>query len=271
MTYGHCLCSESMSSSNSDSFFDHVAEQYASWYHGRSPGGYALRVRHQHVLTLLEQDQSGGKILDVGCGPGFLLRDLLERGYLCWGVDASPRMIEQCVKKFGSRAHFAIGDATRLEFPDGFFDAVICTGVIDHISNHDTALREMVRILKREGTLLVSFPNLVSPYAVWRKFVFYPVVRRLRPIYLTLTGHPQPHPMPTTYARLHKARKTIELVQENKAKVTEIVYFYFNIMLSPLDELFPRMALRTSEALERLRGGPLRWLGAGFILKARKS
>jgi ubiquinone/menaquinone biosynthesis C-methylase UbiE len=272
-----------MALSGSAPYFDQVAEDYASWYHLQSPGGHALRVRQRRVVELL--DERGGKVLDVGCGPGVLVRELLHLGYKVWGVDAAPRMIERCRKDFTEtdRAHFAVCDATSLDFPDRWFDAVICMGVIDRIQAHESAIMEMIRVVRKDGTLLITFPNLLSPYAAWRNFVFYPAVSLLRPIYYGLAGRRQP---PTPYdldgppklrslfsslAKLPTPRSTAQLMSRYGTEVTDIAHFYFNVFLSPLDELFPRWTLRVTEKLERLRGSRLRWLGAGFIVKAVKT
>lgn len=254
----------------SPAYFNKVAEEYASWYYAQSPGGYALRVRQQRMLELL--DRPSGKVLDIGCGPGVLARELLDRGYEFWGVDASPRMIEECRKHFGKndRAHFALADATSLEFPDELFDAVICMGVIDRIPAYDAALKEMARVVKKDGTLLIAFPNFLSPYATFKLFVFYPTVALLRPIYYWLAGRPQPPSIPISFAKLYTARTTVKLLARHGVEITDIVYYYFNVFLSPLDELLPRWTMKVTHKLEQLRFGKLRWLGAGFILKAKK-
>lgn len=260
-----------MTLSESAGYFEKVAEEYVSWYHARSPGGYALRVRQQRVLELL--DQPAGKVLDVGCGPGVLARALLKSGYEFWGVDASPGMIEQCRARFGKndRAHFALGAATSLPFADAFFDAVLCTGVVDYIQDYDSALKEMGRVTKKNGTLLVSFPNLLSPYTIWKTFVFFPTVALLRPIYYGLVGRPQPPSLPlSSFAKLHTARAAAALMARHGAEVTDIVYYFFNVLPSPLDEFFPRWTLSLIRRMERLRFGKLKWLGVGFILKTKK-
>jgi len=253
-----------------ESYFDAVAHRYFRLYHEESPGGYALRVRKQRVLELL--DREGGRVLDVGCGPGVMVQELLNLGYEFWGVDASPRMIEECHKNFGPMkgVHFSVGNAVSLDFPEGFFDVVICTGVIDRLPAYELAIRELVRVVKGNGTLLISFPNLLSPYAAWKRFIFYPTVARLQSLSRGLLRRPPAPSLLSSFAKLHTARAATRLLAAQGARCTEIVYFDFNLFLSPLDQLFPHGALKVTEKLERLRFGRLKWLGVGFIVKARK-
>ncbi|HWP49023.1 MAG TPA: class I SAM-dependent methyltransferase [Candidatus Limnocylindrales bacterium] len=250
-------------------YFDQVAADYFQRYYENSPGGYALRVRQEKVLELL--DKPTGKLLDVGCGPGVMVPKLINLGFEFWGVDASPRMIEQCHKAFGkvNRAHFTVGNATALAFADEFFDVILCMGVIDRIKDYETAIQEMSRVLKPGGTLLITFTNLLSPHAAWRNFVFYPMMACLRPLYYGLTRRPQP-PALVSLARLYTQNAATRLVTKYCGRVTDVVYFYINLFLSPLDELFPRWAVWTAERLEPLCSGKLKWLGASFIVKAKK-
>lgn len=251
-------------------YFDAVSEAYAQRYDEKSPGGYAFRVRKQRLLELLHED--GGKLLDVGCGPGVMVEDLLRLGYELWGMDAAPSMIDECRKNFGrvEQAHFAVGNATHIEFPNESFDTVICMGVIDHVEEDELAIKEMLRVLRNQGTLLIAFPNRYSPWGWWRNFMFYPALRRIRPLYFGLRGRPQP-PALSSRARLYSEKSARKLVKRYKGQVTDVVYYNFNQFLSPLAEIFPHLTVSVTRRLERYRSGSLRWLGNGFILKATKT
>lgn len=265
----------------SAAYFNEVAEEYTSRYDAQTPDGYALRVRQQRVLELL--DQSGGKALDVGCGPGRMVPDLLRLGYEFWGVDAAPAMIQQCEQQWGKnvRTHFAISDASKLEFDTGVFDCVICMGVIDRVENWQSALAEMIRVLKVDGVLVISFPNLISPYAWWKNFIFYPVVAAARPLYYKLARQPIPVSLynrvnsggrtwVTPLAHLQTERAVSQSIRGLGMQVTDVVYYNFTLLLPPLDEFFPQLSMRLSKALERLRFGKLKWLGTGFVIQALK-
>jgi ubiquinone/menaquinone biosynthesis C-methylase UbiE len=257
---------------NAVAYFEVVAGEYTSWYSAQTPGGHGLRARRERVFELLDRNPRGGKVLDIGCGPGILADGVLARGHEFWGLDASAEMIAQGRRRFAdhSASHFELGDATRLPFPDQAFDTVICLGVIDRMAHFQSAIREMARVTKQGGAILVSFPNLLSPYAAWKRFVIYPTLARFRPIYFRLAGRPEPASPLRSFAKLHSPRGAVRLLERHGARVTDLVHYYFNVMLSPLDEIMPRAALGLARRLESLRHGPLRWLGAGFIIRAER-
>jgi len=98
----------------------------------------------------------GGRVLDVGCASGRDTKWFADNGFDAHGVDLSPRLV--------SIAQDAVPNATidemnvmELQFPDEFFDGVWCSCVLLHISRADApkAVKEMVRVLRREGLLYV--------------------------------------------------------------------------------------------------------------------
>jgi arsenite methyltransferase len=100
-------------------------------------------------------------ILDVGCGTG---ANLLEAGRrfgpvsLLHGIDIAPGMVGLArirAAAAGVRAHFTVADAEQLPFPDRTFDLVICNSVLHWFEDRLQALREMHRVLKPGGFLMV--------------------------------------------------------------------------------------------------------------------
>ena len=91
------------------------------------------------------------------------------------GVDGSAEMVRQAQDHFGTlgKAHCSLGTAKNLPFADRVFDAVTCMGVIEFVDNDGCALEEMVRVLTPGGTLIAAFPNKISPFRLWRDYVFY--------------------------------------------------------------------------------------------------
>jgi len=249
-------------------YFNSVAGEYFSLYQRNTPGSLAFRLRRQRVLELF--DKPGGKVLDVGCGPGVMAYDLLAQNCAFWGIDPSSRMIDQATRRFGSQdgANFSIGAAEQIEFPNNFFDAVICMGVIERAKNEGKALGEMIRVLKRDGTFIITLPNKFSPYLLWRDFVFYSVVSLLRPLYYRLSGKTRP-PVISAH-KLYSATSYSDLLAQHECHVRAVVYCGFNLILSPLDSFFPHLTVWTMEKLEILRHIRFRRLAGCFVIKAQK-
>lgn len=247
--------------------FDRIVAEYRAHYDQATPVGYRFTVRRQRVLDLF--DAPGGKVLDVGCGPGVMAEALVDRGCSFWGVDPAAGMIDEATTAFGSTsAKFSVGSAESLDFPDAFFDAVICMGVLERIADDDAALAEMVRVLKVDGTLIVTLPNRLSPALQWRDHVFYPVVALLRPVHRWLTRAAK-HEVIRGHRRYGR-RSFAASMAHHGCVVTDVDYCCYPILLAPLDALFPGLARATMQKAERLRDGPLRALGSALIVKAKK-
>jgi methionine biosynthesis protein MetW len=103
-----------------------------------------------------------GSILDIGCGRGTLLELLRERlpEATLFGVDISTTTVE-ATRARGFEARVA-DVSTGLPFSADHFDCVIFGEVIEHLVDPDAALREISRVLKAGGTLIVTTPNLAS-------------------------------------------------------------------------------------------------------------
>jgi SAM-dependent methyltransferase len=96
----------------------------------------------------------GSRVLDVCCGPGMLSAAALGRGAQAVGLDF-PGVVA-LARKLVPGAEFESGDATRLPFADGSFDAVVCGYGVMHVPDAETAMREMLRVLRPGGRAALS-------------------------------------------------------------------------------------------------------------------
>jgi ubiquinone/menaquinone biosynthesis C-methylase UbiE len=244
--------------------FDRKAPTYADGYEGGSSAAHSFVIRRSRVYELLAGRQ-GGTLLDIGCGPGITVTDLTARKFEIYGVDISAPMIEECVRRFGHlpTAHFSIGAIERLEFPDGFFDAVIALGVVEYVDDDDVAIAEMKRVLKPGGTMIVTLPNRRSPFRFWQRTVYAGVRRLLR----SMTGKRGPAEIDH---REYSEAGYLTRLRAQGLMVSDVVYYNFKVVLFPFDRWFPSLTVALSRALERFGRGPLRWMGTGLIVKAEK-
>ena len=113
---------------------------------------------------------NGLKVLDVGCGNGYVLYQYARYGAQVTGVDLTRTAVELSRKRFalgGLSGEFLEIDGNRLPFPDAHFDIVCSMGVLHHVSNPRPMVDEIFRVLKPGGRLIVmlyyrySWKNLV--------------------------------------------------------------------------------------------------------------
>jgi ubiquinone/menaquinone biosynthesis C-methylase UbiE len=101
------------------------------------------------------------RVLDVGCGTGFATEGLLEHTERVYGLDQSPHQLQKAYAKFGRRGpvRFHLGDAERLPFADDAFDVVWSSGSIEYWPNPVETLRELRRVARPGGQVLVVGPD----------------------------------------------------------------------------------------------------------------
>lgn len=104
---------------------------------------------------------SGKKVLDVGCGVGYLLYMLKKNGNDCWGIDVSDEAITLLVEKLGMTGLSAEVPPIYLE--DNQFDVVIATEFFEHIEKEQELLAECKRVCKQGGWIIIAVPNNELP------------------------------------------------------------------------------------------------------------
>lgn len=105
---------------------------------------------------------SQSSVLDAGCGLSIWLTPEIEKKIKYLGIDCQIESIEFCRKYFPSR-DYSLEDLYQLPFHDNSFDAVIMREVIEHLESPDKVVREVVRILKPTGILILTTPNYGNP------------------------------------------------------------------------------------------------------------
>jgi len=111
-------------------------------------------------------DLAGKRVLDIGCGLGGKTVAYAEAKARVTGVDLSAENIARCsvfARARGVDAVFAAGDAERLPFAAGTFDAVIANDSLEHFADPERALRELARVLAPGGSIFLFFTPWGSP------------------------------------------------------------------------------------------------------------
>ena len=117
-------------------------------------------LRRRELVRAALGARPGDRILDVGCGPGFYVTELLEaigREGSVVGLDVSTDMLAVAAKRAEGHdnVEFHEADATSLPIPDATFDRALCVQVLEYVRDVPTALKEMHRALRPGGRVLV--------------------------------------------------------------------------------------------------------------------
>jgi SAM-dependent methyltransferase len=103
----------------------------------------------------------GGEVLDAGCGVGYGTANLAEEAVRIVGVDLSEEAIAYARDRHARpNVEFVVGDLAALDLADASFDAVCAFEVIEHLPEPERFVREMRRVLRPGGVLLVSTPHV---------------------------------------------------------------------------------------------------------------
>ncbi len=129
-----------------------------------------LRLRSRKIMQNIPNKIE--KFLDAGCGTGIYSFELAGKAKNIEAVDIAQEKVDYANKvNIFKDIHFQKGDLCSIKFKDENFDLIICSDVLEHIKNHEKAFSELTRVLKKEGTLLISVPfDSKKNRIVYRKY-----------------------------------------------------------------------------------------------------
>jgi 2-polyprenyl-3-methyl-5-hydroxy-6-metoxy-1,4-benzoquinol methylase len=126
-----------------------------------------------HFIYGFFPTKPGGRLLDVGCGSGLYLHAFQRLGWEACGVEISAPVAEQARQTLGLRIFTGVLEEAR--FPDGHFDVVTLLHVLEHLPDPVGTLREVSRILKPEGIVVLAVPNFRSAGALIFRSYWFPL------------------------------------------------------------------------------------------------
>lgn len=127
---------------------------------------WLMKVRRKIVRDQLEkyaqvllapQGETVKKILDFGSGSGFLVNELQKEGIDAYGVDNAQEAVDYGTS-LGIKNLSVLGSKSPLHFTNGYFDCVLAMDVLEHLPEEQYVLSELKRVLKKDGTLVITVP-----------------------------------------------------------------------------------------------------------------
>lgn len=260
-------------------FFDDHVEDYAAKHYATGARTF-MTVRQQCMLGMVDALElpAGARVLDAGCGPGYMLAALAQREFDVSGMDAAPEMLrmsgERLQRAYPDRTFpLELGSIEALPFPAASFDVVCTAGVVEYLKDDDRVLSEMYRVLRPGGHLLYPVTNLLSPIDYLDFAVEF---LKRRPSLLgafnalwTRTGHAAVLPRHFHVRRHRPAALRADLASHGFSLVDSL-YFFFLPLPRPLDKFFPALSNRVGARMERLARTSLGVIGEGYLTLSRK-
>lgn len=159
--------------------FDQGLRWWQDVYREDLPRGFfsfEMRRRLELVanqLTAQIKNIDNPDVLECGCGPGDILELLAPLRCKLTGLDLNPRYLDLAAKRVPG-ATLIDGNVEQLPFPDASFDVVYAVGVFQYLKDERAAARELCRVTKEGGVVLISFANyrmlhlFLDPYYIFR-------------------------------------------------------------------------------------------------------
>jgi 2-polyprenyl-3-methyl-5-hydroxy-6-metoxy-1,4-benzoquinol methylase len=133
-------------------------------YYFKAKNTHGPTIRESYLKTaesqvrLIQKHATGRNLLDVGCAQGFFLYNASRAGYAAKGIEISQDAAEYGIREFD--LDIEARPFEELQFPENHFDVVTLWQVLEHVPYPLTVLKEVHRILKPQGLLAVSTPNI---------------------------------------------------------------------------------------------------------------
>jgi SAM-dependent methyltransferase len=218
-----------------------------------------------------------GDLLDVGCGPGMMVRQLLDTrpdDFRITACDLSPAMVDATRQAAGDAAdvQVSVADIEKLPFPDESYDVVLAMGVLEYV-DLARALSEVSRVTRPGGLVLVTMLNAASPYRLFEWVVYWPALRVLGRLE-RLVGVPAERRhgqhrsgiRAVPVWRLRRSLRAAGLVPQ------DTVYYDVTPLVPPLDRVVRQRITQTwpSDLGRTVRRGARGWLGTAYLVAARR-
>ncbi|MBY8984196.1 MAG: class I SAM-dependent methyltransferase [Candidatus Lokiarchaeota archaeon] len=158
-------------------FYNSHANDYENTQHADNDEDFLQEFKGFKKLVRVKPGQF---VLDIATGTGTYLIQMARSGALCYGIDQSPKILEQLKVNFmkenleSNLKDIHIGVADKLPHPDAFFNWVTCIGMFEYypLEYVKIVLSEAIRVLKPEGNCFFDIADPYKKYAQERDWIF---------------------------------------------------------------------------------------------------
>lgn len=140
------------------------------WSATTDDGPYNGGLERPALQALVPSPLTGAVVLDAGCGAGALCRWLLDEGAEVVGLDLSPRMVDEAVRRCDGRGTFLVADlADPLDLASDSVDGITCSLALHYLEDWGPTLTSFARVLKVGGWVVLSLEHPFGPPLVGQR------------------------------------------------------------------------------------------------------
>jgi SAM-dependent methyltransferase len=230
----------------------------------RNEADMAFRRRAFRLLDWLDL-RDGDRVLDCGCGMGFYLMTMGSlRSLRLIGCDEDPARLARA-RREGVPAQLVRNDIQHQPFADGSFDKILCSEVLEHLSDDGAGMRDLARILRPGGILAISVPHARYPFwwdpinRLWIALGGQPF--RSGPIAGIWSNHQRLYEPGDLLAGLRDAGFSVERIEEATHYCFPLAHFLIYGIGKPLLEhdLLPQWARNSADRFSGARNRGSLW------------
>ena len=235
-------------------------------------------IRLRYVIDMFGDEPK--KHLDVGCGPGYTIMPLLKKGWDITARDISEEMLERAKKNISDagldpeKVAFAKGNIEKLEFEDNSFESIACIGVVEYLKKDDKAFRELWRVLKPGGTMVISIRNRLCLFRLWDALI--PVRKGIKAMLARrgLCGgqaYLDKEFRDGIWYKKHAPGSFCAALRNVGFHKEDQAYFHYYILPAPFEYLLGKTGTRLAVKLEKLHKKDISmFLASGYMVKVKK-
>ena len=149
-----------------------ISENAESVWNWASPAGQVRADRRAKYFVDVAKITRSDKVLEIGCGTGLFTKKVYDMtGAAITATDLSIDLLNQAKAKLPN-ATFMIDDAMKMSFTDESFDVVFGSSILHHL-DLSISLKEVFRVLKKNGRMVFAEPNMINPQILIQKNIPY--------------------------------------------------------------------------------------------------
>lgn len=220
-------------------------------------GDMSLKRRARRIIEELNPKE-GERIIDLGCGTGYYLFLLSNLGINLdlTGFDYHQKVIKEASDLLPERKiKFVIGDLHKIPFANNTFNKAVISEVLEHVENDQKVLKQIYRILKSNGTLVISVPSINYP------FFWDPINFLLQHLFNThiksgffsglWSGHLRLYSLPELLKKVERSGFKVEIAEELTFWCLPFNHYLVNIVARLLYDI--KLSLRVADNLSKFK------------------